>query len=52
MLRTRFGPDITFIWTGDGWMYMAVILDDYKRQIVRRSTGDALSHRILPQALD
>jgi len=44
--------DITFIWTKEGWMYLAAILDAFNRQIVGWSMGDTLSHGILAEALD
>jgi len=44
--------DITFIWTKEGWMYLAAILDTFNRQIVGWSMGDTLSHGILAEALD
>ena len=34
--------DITYLWTAEGWLYLAVILDVCSRQIV----GYALSHRL------
>jgi putative transposase len=44
--------DITFIWTKEGWMYLAAILDAYNRQIVGWSMSDRLNHSILADALD
>ena len=43
--------DITFIWTKEGWMYLAAILDAYNRQIVGWSMSDRLNHGILAAAL-
>jgi len=43
--------DITFIWTKEGWMYLAAILDAFNRQIVGWSMGDRLNHSILADAL-
>ena len=43
--------DITFIWTREGWLYLAAILDIFNRQIVGWSMGDTLSHGILADAL-
>lgn len=43
--------DITFIWTREGWMYLAAILDAYDRQIVGWSISDRLSQEILNDAL-
>lgn len=34
--------DMTYIWTLEGWLYLAVVLDVYARRIV----GYAMSHRI------
>jgi putative transposase len=44
--------DITFIWTKEGWTYLAAILDAYNRQIVGWSMNDRLNHSILADALD
>lgn len=44
--------DITFIWTKEGWMYLAAILDAYNRQIVGWSMSDRLNHSILADALN
>jgi putative transposase len=34
--------DITYIWTSEGWLYLAVVLDIYSRRIV----GWGMSHRL------
>jgi transposase InsO family protein len=34
--------DITYIWTSEGWLYLAGIVDLYSRQVV----GWAMSHRV------
>jgi putative transposase len=44
--------DITFIWTREGWMYLAAILDVFNRQIVGWSMGDRLNHGIIVEALE
>ena len=36
--------DITYVWTREGWLYLAVILDLFSRQIV----GWAMSHSLDP----
>ena len=43
--------DITFIWTREGWVYLAAILDIFNRKIVGWSMDDSLSHEILADAL-
>jgi len=37
-----WASDITYIWTREGWLYLAVILDLFSRRIV----GWAMSHRL------
>jgi len=34
--------DITYVWTGEGWLYVSTLLDLYSRQVV----GWAMSRRI------
>jgi hypothetical protein len=54
ILNRRFSvnaSNITFIWTREGWLYLAAILDIFNRQIVGWSMGDTLSHGILADAL-
>jgi transposase InsO family protein len=34
--------DITYVWTAEGWLYLAVLLDLYARKVV----GWAMSHRV------
>jgi transposase InsO family protein len=29
-----FSPDITYIWTDEGWLYLAVVLDLFNREVV------------------
>ena len=43
--------DITFIWTREGWLYLAAILDVFNRQIVGWSIDSKLSHELLADAL-
>jgi len=38
----KWVSDITYVWTDEGWLYLAVVLDLYSRRVV----GYALSHRI------
>jgi transposase InsO family protein len=44
--------DITFIWTREGWMYLAAILDAFNRQIVGWSMGDTLDQGIVVEAFE
>lgn len=40
--NTIWVSDITYVWTSEGWLYLAVILDLYSRQVV----GWAMSERL------
>jgi putative transposase len=37
-----WGTDITYVWTGEGWLYLAVVLDLFARRVV----GWALAERL------
>lgn len=39
--------DISYIWTKEGWLYLAVVIDLYARRVVGWSTSDRL-HKELP----
>jgi transposase InsO family protein len=43
--------DITFIWTREGWLYLAAILDVFNRKIVGWSMDNKLSHEVIADAL-
>jgi putative transposase len=42
----EWGADISYIWTKEGWLYLAVVIDLCARRLVGWSTGDRL-HRDL-----
>jgi putative transposase len=44
--------DITQQRTGDGWLYLAVVLDAFSRQIVGWSMADHLRTELVLDALD
>jgi putative transposase len=43
--------DITFIGTGEGWLYLAVVMDLYSRRIVGWSMGDRMPASLVCDAL-
>jgi putative transposase len=55
---TAHGPDeswvtdITFIWTRQGWLYLAVILDVFSRRVVGWATGQHVDRHLALTALD
>lgn len=44
--------DITYIWTRQGWMYLAVIIDLFSRRVVGWSLGDRMAADLVCGALD
>lgn len=43
--------DITYIWTKEGWLYLAVVMDIYSRKIVGWSIDSSLSTELVIRAL-
>ena len=46
-----WGADITYVWTDEGWMYLAVVLDFFNREIVGWSLKHELSASLVCEAL-
>ena len=50
-----YAADITYVWTHEGWLYLAVVIDLYSRKVVGYSMGrrltSALACDALPMAL-
>lgn len=47
----RWSSDITFIWTSQGWLYLAVVMDLYSRRIVGWSMNRRISRHLVLDAL-
>ena len=43
------GADISYVWTREGWLYVAVVIDPFARRVVGWATADRL-HRDLALA--
>lgn len=43
--------DITYIWTQEGWMYLAVFMDLFNREVVGWSMGSRMTARLVTDAL-
>lgn len=43
--------DITYLWTKEVWLYLAVVMDVYSRKIVGWSLGSSLSKQLVMKAL-
>ena len=61
LLGRRFAPgaadrawcsDITYIRTGEGWLYLAVVLDVGSRRLLGYAMGDRIDTRLVTDALD
>ena len=46
-----WAADITYIWTGQGWLYLAIILDLFSRRIVGWSMAPTLERTLVINAL-
>ena len=38
----KWGVDITYIWTAEGWLYLAIVLDLFSRKIVGWEISDRM----------
>jgi putative transposase len=38
----KWGADISYVWTREGWLYLAVVTDLFARRVVGWATGDRL----------
>jgi putative transposase len=45
----KWGADISYVWTREGWLYLAVVIDLFARRVVGWATADRL-HRDLALA--
>jgi putative transposase len=46
-----YAGDITYVWTQEGWLYLAVVIDLYSRKIVGWSMGRRLTSTLVCHAL-
>jgi putative transposase len=51
-MNQRWASDITFIWTGQGWLYLAVVMDLYSRRIVGWSMSRRINRHLVLNALN
>jgi putative transposase len=49
--NAKWSADITYIWTGEGWIYLAVLLDLFSRRVVGWATGARLDRSLVLSAL-
>ncbi len=49
---TRWSGDITYIWMGEGWLYLSVVLDLFSRKVVGWSMQPTLERGLVVSALE
>jgi len=47
----KWGVDISYVWTREGWLYLAIVLDLYSRRIIGWETSDRLKKDLAITAL-
>jgi putative transposase len=47
----KWVSDLTYIWTEEGWLYLAVIMDLYSRAIIGWSMGKRMTQQLMCDAL-
>jgi putative transposase len=47
----RWVADFTYIWTAEGWLYVAAVLDLYSRRIVGWSMQESMTSQLVVDAL-
>jgi len=51
-VNERWASDITYLWNGQGWLYLAVVMDLYSRRIIGWSMSRRIDRRIVLNALN
>lgn len=47
----KWGSDISYVWTREGWLYLAVVIDLFARRVVGWATSDRLHKELALSAL-
>ena len=48
----KWGVDISYIWTQEGWLYLAIVIDLFSRRIVGWHTSDRMKQALPIKALE
>jgi putative transposase len=49
--NAKWGADISYVWTREGWLYLAVVIDLFARRVVGWSVSDRLHKQLALEAL-
>lgn len=47
----KWVPDFTYIWTAEGWLYVAAVIDLFSRRVVGWSMSAAMTSQLVVDAL-
>ena len=47
----KWASDITYVWTEEGWLYLAVVMDLYSRMVVGWSLSERMTSKLVIDAL-
>lgn len=50
-LNEKWVSDITYVWTDEGWLYLAVVMDLYSRMVVGWSISERMTSKLVIDAL-
>ena len=50
--NAKWAGDISYVWTAQGWLYLAVILDLHSRRVIGWAVSDRMKKDLAIQALD
>ncbi len=50
--NSTWATDITYVWTGEGWLYLAVVLDLFSRLVVGWSMSERIDTKLVLGALE
>ena len=50
-VNQKWASDISYVWTGEGWLYLAVVLDLYSRRVVGWSMSTRINRQLALDAL-
>ena len=49
--NTAWAGDITYLWTQEGWLYLAVVIDLFSRKVVGWAMEETLNREVVLKAL-
>ena len=50
-VNKKWAGDITYLWTDEGWLYLAVVLDLYSRRVIGWSMSDRMNKELACDAM-